>query len=173
MRRHGTTFQLGWLPRRNPSRSCSTLGCISNQYRSVAAWFRSPPGLCSWQYLKRTWKATPLCTSLPVGCSRVPRGSHRFELQTIDPLEDFSKIFDYSRTRAVERHVVCVDCVGQGHGLSHPPRINSSRSNSAVLPSKWRPWPVTVIAGSRLELPSSHKSRSIILSGMLPRAYGT
>ena len=32
---------------------------------------------------------------------------------------------------------------------------------------------MTVIAGSWLELPSSHKSRSIILSGMLPRAYGT
>jgi len=32
---------------------------------------------------------------------------------------------------------------------------------------------VTVIAGSWSELPSSHKSRSIILSGMLPRAYGT
>ena len=49
--------------------------------------------------------------------------------------------------------------------------INSSRSNSAVLPSKWRPWPVTVMAGS-LSAPSSHKSKSIILSGMLPHASG-
>jgi hypothetical protein len=32
---------------------------------------------------------------------------------------------------------------------------------------------VTVIAGSWLAAPSSHKSRSIILSGMSPRAYGT
>ena len=32
---------------------------------------------------------------------------------------------------------------------------------------------MTVIAGIWLALPSSHKSRSIILSGMLPRAYGT
>ena len=32
---------------------------------------------------------------------------------------------------------------------------------------------MTVIAGSLSAAPSSHKSRSIILSGMSPRAYGT
>ena len=32
---------------------------------------------------------------------------------------------------------------------------------------------MTVIAGSWLAAPSSHKSRSIILSGMSPRAYKT
>ncbi len=107
----GTLSQPGWPLLQNPSRSCSIPGCISNQYRSVAAWFRSPPGLCSWQYLKRTWKPTPFGTSLPLGCSRMPRGPHRFELQAIDPLENFSIIFDYSRVRAVEWHVICVDCV--------------------------------------------------------------
>jgi len=107
----GAPSRPGWLPRRNPGRSCSIPGHISNLYHNVAAWFRSPPGLCSGQYLKRTWKAIPIGTSLPVGCSRMPRDPHRFPLETINSLENFSIVFDHSRVRAVERHVIGIDCV--------------------------------------------------------------
>lgn len=53
------------------------------------------------------------------------------------------------------------------HCFIQPPNIKQSLSNSAMLPSILRPWPVTVKAGRFSAAPSSHKSRSIVRSGIL------
>lgn len=59
----------------------------------------------------------------------------------------------------------CHECYD--HGLSHPPNIRHSLSNSGPLPSNLSPWPVTVTFGSRLAAPGAHRSRSIVRSGIL------